>query len=95
MCSEGYNCVVYLDLLTPLRGQLEATLISNPAAGPPLSVVKAMIVLFNISLLCKASTTLPIDASKCAVMAKKKVANYLTKKIFKSRENTLIILLSE
>ena len=46
ICSEGYDCVFYLDLLTPLSGQLEATLISNPAAGPPLCVVKAIIVLF-------------------------------------------------
>ena len=46
-------------MFTPLRGQLEAALRLNPAAGPPLSVEKMMIELLSIPRSPNADTTSP------------------------------------
>ena len=61
--SEGY-CIYDVNASPNLRGQFEAWFISNPAAGPPLSVVNMMIEFCNIPLAWRAFVMFPIESSR-------------------------------
>ena len=50
--------------LTHLRGQLHAWFMSNPLAGPPLSVLNTIIVLSSIPFSLKADVTFPTASSR-------------------------------
>ena len=54
---------------TNRSGWLQAMLWLKPSAGPPLSVLKAMMVLFSRPFSCSAWVTLPIDSSMTDTMA--------------------------
>lgn len=54
---------------TPRKGQLDAAFRLNPAAGPPLSVVKTMMLFLSKPELCKAFITSPTDVSSLLSIA--------------------------
>ena len=54
--------------MTDLSGVLDAAFISKPLAGPPLSVVNAITVLFNIPRASRSLVMLPIESSKADAM---------------------------
>ena len=54
--------------MTHLSGVLDAAFISKPFAGPPLSVVNAITVLFNIPRASNSLVMLPMESSKADAM---------------------------
>jgi hypothetical protein len=54
---------VFKSLFTPLNGQFEAAFWLNPAAGPPLSVVKTMIESASMPCLSRLEMMRPTDSS--------------------------------
>ncbi|GLH14179.1 Protein of unknown function [Gryllus bimaculatus] len=57
-------------------GQLDAAFRLKPAAGPPLSVEKMMILLLSILALFRAATTRPTDWSSSDSIAAQTILNH-------------------
>ena len=77
--------------MTDLSGVLDAAFISKPLAGPPLSVVNAITVLFNIPRASSSLVMLPIESSKAdAIPVNGKIFSV---SLFKNQNRNQIILL--
>lgn len=68
-CIVIQYCYFKLCEPTPRKGQLDAAFRLNPAAGPPLSVVKTMMLFLSMPELCKAFITSPTDVSSLLSIA--------------------------